>query len=223
MLNLMATHLLTRSDRRAGPTLTLHDDITLALARVHEACGIARRSFALWVASQMTGPILWIHPDWGNGHLNPDGILPFTDPARLIFVQARRTEDLLWSMEEALRSGAVPLVVAELPDPPSLTPVRRLHLAGETGGTLGRAPLGLLLTPGNGGAQGIESRWHMSPAHQGAERRWQLDRRRARTLPPKSWTATQTRARTTLTLTPGSPAQHPPPGQDFLKKSSPAP
>ena len=85
------------------------------------------------------------------------------------------------------RRPGKPLVVADLPGPPALTPVRRMHLAAETGAGLGAAPLGLLLTPGDGGAQGIETRWHMAPAHEGSRRLWQLERRRARTLPPRRW------------------------------------
>ncbi|WP_146344369.1 ImuA family protein [Phaeobacter marinintestinus] len=197
----MATHLLTRTDRRAGPHFALHDQITLAQGRVHEACGPSRRTFAMWLAGRMTGPVLWILPDWESDQLNPDGMLPFVDPARFLFVHARRADDLLWCTEEALRAGPVPLVVADLPGPPALTPVRRMHLAAETGATSGTAPLGLLLTPGDGGAQGIESRWHMAPAHQGRARTWRLERRRARTLPPKSWAATQTRPRAGLELT----------------------
>jgi protein ImuA len=77
------------------------------------------------------------------------------------------------------------LVVADLPSPPGLTPVRRLHLAAEAAGT---APLGLLLCPDIGGAAGIETRWHMAPAHEGSTApRWRLERLRARALPPKAW------------------------------------
>lgn len=188
----MTTHLLSRAPERDRPALALHSGLTLPLARVHEACGPARRSFALWLASQTKGPVLWISPAWQVDQLNPDGVFGFINPARLLFVSPARAEDLLWTSEETLRAGAVALVVADLPGAPGLTPVRRMHLAAETGASEGRcSPLGLLLTPGDGGAQGIETRWHMAPAHTGSTRRWRLDRRRARTLPPQTWTVTQ--------------------------------
>ena len=183
----MATHLLTRASERRPPQLTLTGEIALARGRVHEACGPARHTFALWLAGRGAGPVLWIAPAWETAALNPDGMAGWAAPGRFIFVHPRRGEDLLWCAEEALRAGAVPLVVAELPTPPALTPVRRLHLAAEAGTGTGAAPLGLLLTPGDGGAQGIESRWHMAPAHEGAAQRWHLERRRARTAPPKTW------------------------------------
>ncbi|MGI9368867.1 MAG: ImuA family protein [Ruegeria sp.] len=196
----MSTNLLGRKPAREAPGLALHPQITLQLARVHEACGPARRTFAMWLAGQAQGPVLWISPAWQAEQLNPDGMMPFADPARFLFVRPTRAEDLLWCVEEALRSGAVTLVVADLPGAPGLTPVRRMHLAAEQGGTMGQAPLGLLLTPGDGGAQGIETRWHMAPAHQGGDRRWTLTRRRARALPPVSWNASQTAARAGLML-----------------------
>ena len=193
----MPTHLLSRKPEREKPHLDLHRDVRLQLARVHEACGPARRSFAMWLAGRMQGPVLWISPLWEVDQPNPDGMLAFAAPARFLFARPRRAEDLLWCTEEALRAGAVPLVVADLPGAPALTPVRRMHLAAEQGGALG-----LLLTPGEGGAQGIESRWHMAAAHQGNTRAWTLSRRRARTRPPASWRAVQTRPRAGLELSP---------------------
>ncbi|MEX0284381.1 MAG: ImuA family protein [Paracoccaceae bacterium] len=198
----MTQPLLTRQAERDKPALRPHADIHLTLARVHEACGPARRTFAMWLAGQMQDTVLWIAPAWEPEQLNPDGMLAWADPARFLFVHPKRPEDVLWCMEEALRSGVVPLVVADVPGLPGLTPVRRMHLAAETGAELGNPPLGLLLTPGEGGAQGIESRWHMAGAHQDRARRWRLERRRARTQPVKAWIAEQTGARQPLSLAP---------------------
>ena len=158
--------------------------IALRPGRVHEACGPARRTFALWLAGRGRGPVLWIAPSWMPERLHGEGMRPLADPARFLFVHPRHAPDLLWCAEEALRSGAVAMVVADLPGVPGLTPVRRLQLAAEASGA---APLGLLLTPGDGGARGVESRWHMAPAHEGRRARWWLERRRDRTAPPCRW------------------------------------
>lgn len=189
---MVVTHpLLGRRPARDVPELPLLPgcaEVALAQGRVHEASGPARRSFAVWLAARTSGPILWIAPSWGTETLNTDGLSDWMDPARLIFVAPRRAEDLLWTMEEVLRSGAVSLCVADLPALPSLTQVRRMHLAAETGASEGKhVPLGLLLTPGVGGAPGVETRWHMVPNHNEGEDHWQLERLRARTAPPKTW------------------------------------
>lgn len=153
----------------------------LAPGRVHEICGPARRTLAAMVAGRTAGPVLWVLPGWAAERPMPAGLAAWLDPGRLILAGGRRAEDLLWAAEEALRSGAVPLVVAELAAPPGLTAVRRLHLAAEAGGGAGT---GLLLTPEDGGAAGVESRWHMAPAPDGG---WRLARLRARTAPRAAW------------------------------------
>ncbi len=193
MSEAFAPHLLTQghrrrsSDQRRGQQFL--GDLTLAPGRVHEFCGTARRTLALTLGREMTGPVFWIRPAWTAEALNPVAVTRFLNPGRLTFMTPCRAEDLLWTMEEALRSGAVPLVVADLPGPPALTPVRRLHLAAETGAAEGdHAPIGLILTPGSGGAQGIESRWAFHPTHK-ADRSssWRLSRLRARTQPESHW------------------------------------
>lgn len=186
-----AAHLLTRQSHRSrgAAPLTFLGDLTLARARVHELCGTARMTLAMVIAQAMEGPVFWIRPSWMPGRLNPDGMLRFVDPSRFIFITPKRPEDLLWTGEEVLRSGIVPLTIMDLPGPPGLTAIRRLHLAAETGAELNRtAPIGLILSPGEGGAPGVESRWAMIPTHPDARgERWRLERRRARVAPEKSW------------------------------------
>ncbi|MBU2942159.1 hypothetical protein Q8W25_07065 [Shimia thalassica] len=184
----MTTHLLGRKTHRDGPDLSLGPDIDLPLARLHEACGAARRIFALWLAYRLEGPVFWISPRWLPEQLHPEGVVPFIEPERLILVKADKPEDLLACMEESLRAGHVPLVVADIPAPPSLTAVRRLHLAAETGAEATRAaPLGVILTPGEGGAMGVEARWRMEPRFDPDTPSWELTRLRARTAPVKRW------------------------------------
>jgi protein ImuA len=181
--------LQTRAVAAADP-LVLASGVALARARAHEVAGPARVAFALGVAARLAGPVLWLQPSWSSERLMGDGIRDLLDPGRLVFGRARTPQELLWAAEEALRTGLVPLVVVELPAPPALTPVRRLHLAAEAGADQAEAPLALLLTPGDGGAPGVETRWHITPtpgwARDGAPR-WRLTRSRARMAPEQSW------------------------------------
>lgn len=182
--------LLSRRPARKGPTVPLFPppDFHLAQARVHEACGLARRTLALWIAARMEGPVIWVSPSWTQEQLHCDGVAQWIDPARLTFVQPRRPDDVFWTMEEVLRSGTIALAVADLPGLPGLTQVRRMHLAAENGAGAGRyAPMGLLLTPGAGGAAGVETRWQLSPAHARGPDGWRLERLRARAAPQKGW------------------------------------
>ncbi len=184
-------------------TLPFLPQAALARGRVHEICGPARRSLALWIAGQTQGPVIWIHAAWQTERLNPDGLHRFIDPARLLCISPDRPQDILWTMEEVLRCGCAPLVVADLGAPPALTPVRRLHLAAGTPEPAA-APLGLLLCPGDGGAPGVENRWHFAPVHAPGRQLWRLDRRRARTEPPRVWDIAQTRPRGAPVVVPGS-------------------
>jgi protein ImuA len=180
--------LLRRKHHDERPKLTLKDDVRLTFARAHEVCGNARRTFAFWTGGHTKGPVLWIRAGWIPDQPSPEGVLTWMEPGRLMLARCRRPEDLLWSTEEALRSGAVQLVVADLPAPPHLTAIRRLHLAAETGAKEGDfAPIGLILTPGDGGAPGVETRWHMAANHDGERTAWHLHSRRARNDAPKSW------------------------------------
>ncbi|GAA3869873.1 hypothetical protein [Celeribacter arenosi] len=202
----MPQQLLTKGGRPATrrPPLSVIGEMRLADTRAHEICGHSRRTLAALVAAKLAettnGPMIWITPAWWPERVNGDGLFGLVDPGRFIFVHPTRPEDLLWGMEEALRSGTVPLVICDVTDPPSLTPVRRLHLAAQTGAAQGAyRPLGLLLTTVGGGAAGVESRWALNPAHlTEAQPRWRLERLRDRTAPPASWHLTRHRGEVTL-------------------------
>lgn len=182
---------------RPWPDQTLIGELALARGRLHEFCGPARAMLAAWVMRQSQGTVIWAFPGWQAERIFAPGLAHHADPGRVIFVRARRPEDILWAMEEALRSGVAPLVVGEVLVPPALTPVRRLHLAAEAGAERARhagglPPLALVLTPGDGGAQGVESRWHLQAIPSGStlyepRQAWKLTRTRARMAPVASW------------------------------------
>ena len=187
----MTAQPLSRHTHRVTPALPVLPDVILPLKRLHEVCGPARHSFAMLVAAATKGPVYWVAPSWHVDRLNPDGMVHFTNPGRFTFLTPKRPEDVLWTLEEVLRNGSVPLVIGDIPGPPNLTAVRRLHLAAETGAGQGHCtPLGLILTPGDGGAAGVETRWYMTPAHTPGTHAWRLERRRARTAPAKHWQMT---------------------------------
>ncbi|MEM9343126.1 MAG: hypothetical protein AAGA87_08785 [Pseudomonadota bacterium] len=203
-------HLLTRTSHRTRghDGIAFLGELSLAKARVHEFCGTARRTLALSVARAMQGQIFWIRPGWAVEHLNGAALPPWIDPGRVITLSPRRPEDLLWTMEEALRAGVVPLVVGDISGPPGLTAVRRLHLAAETGAAEGDvAPVGILLTATGEGAPGVETRWRLTPNHgANGHSAWRLDRLRARTLPPATWQVAKT-GNGTLTLSKATAAE----------------
>ncbi|THD84701.1 hypothetical protein E7811_02910 [Aliigemmobacter aestuarii] len=203
----MTTRLLDPRGRpaRPEPSVALPGGMTLVRGRVHEFCGLSRRSLAAMALAATDGPVLWLHSAWQPDRICPDGLCGMAEPSRLILGLARRPEDLLWSAEEALRADALAVVVIDADRVPGLTAVRRLHLAAGGEGHLRRrvAPLCLLLLPGDGGAPGVETRWHMAPAPGEGPGlasqvlppgRWRLERRRARMDPPAAWALAETEA-----------------------------
>ena len=176
-----------RSHLRSS-SLSVFKDVALRVGRVHELCGPARRTLAAIIASRTTGPVFWITPSWQTDHLHLPAIARFFNPGRLTMLHPDRVNEFLWTMETTLRDGAVPLVIGDFHAPVELTPVRRLHLAAEAAlEERMRHVIGLLLTPGDGGSPGVETRWHLSGRHGTDGHRWHLERRRARMEPPKAW------------------------------------
>lgn len=195
----------------AADAVTLAPGVVLARGRAHEVAGASRIALALITATRLDGPVVWIEPARGGDRLAGDGLRALVDPCRLLIGRGRAVPEQFWAAEEALRSGVVPLVVLDLPVVPAMTPVRRLHLAAESGAAAGRAPLALLLTPGAGGASGVETRWRFDPVPGWARdgnARWRLTRLRARLAPEATWEAGLVRGG--LRLGPAGPPGEPP-------------
>ncbi|MFN7003411.1 MAG: hypothetical protein ACK4NW_08265 [Roseinatronobacter sp.] len=184
------------------PVTDLGTVLTLQQGRAHEFCGAARRVLAVWTLAQSAPDQmhLWIRMRWGRDRLFPQGLGDWLCPSRLITLDAARDAEMLACAEEALRSGAVASVTLEMAAPPALTPLRRLHLAAESGlarrQTRSRSAglLALVLTPGDGGTPGVESRWQLVPCPapnppriNPVQPRWRLRRLRARMAPPAAW------------------------------------
>lgn len=80
------------------------------------------------------------------------------EPARLLLVEAARQNDVLWTLEESIRSGSISLAIG-ISGGLGLTPSRRLSLATEAG----RTPC-LLLTPPESSATASLTRWRIARA-----------------------------------------------------------
>lgn len=79
------------------------------------------------------------------------------DPGALILVEAGRTADLLWAMEEGLKSRSLLLAIGFV-DSLQPVPARRLSLAAEAGAT----PVLLLTHPAHAPAAATATRWRIS-------------------------------------------------------------
>lgn len=156
------------------------DPFTLRPARVHEAEGRGRRSFALFQAARHPGSLVWILPS----HIPELPMLrgmPSGVGERLHLFRPHGETDLLWCVEEALRAAPVSLVMAEPQEPMSLTAGRRLQLAAEAGRTTG-----LMLIRAGAGSNATETRWHCdpvaSPAADSTLHQWDLKKNKQGTL-----------------------------------------
>jgi protein ImuA len=118
----------------------------LALAALHEIAGsggeeedgAVAAAFLAGILARLKPrlPVLWC---LGEGDLYAPGLAAFGFyPRRLILARARRPSEMLWAMEEGLRSATLAAVVGEVEEL-SLAASRRLLLAAEGSGVTGFA------------------------------------------------------------------------------------
>ena len=109
------------------PVAALHE----VLAR-HKTAASGFCAVLLARLAKSTGTVLWCRR--GRGLYGP-GLSAFgLAPERLILVRAHTDTDILWVLEEGLRSGSLAAVLGET-DAITATAARRLQLAAESGGT----------------------------------------------------------------------------------------
>lgn len=151
--------------------------------RAHEIFGPGRYAFAAMMAGQLDGPILWIRPRWHSEQLHPLGLAPFYDPARAIMVKCKDHFEIMGTAEDALRSGAVSFVVAELPEALDFRQGRRLQLAAKDGNIPG-----LFMINEGAGNNAAHTRWQCTPKFDSSDstlQRWSLIKNKIGTL--SSW------------------------------------
>lgn len=123
---------------------------------------------------------MWVREAWRSDSINPQGAAAFVNPDDLLVARAKDQTELLAVAEEALRSGAVDLVVLEVSKAVDLTAGRRLQLAAETG-----KATALAIIPEGMGSNAAESRWHCTPVFDPEDstlQRWQLIKNKSGTL-----------------------------------------
>jgi protein ImuA len=134
-------------------------------------------------------PVLWClqRPD-----LHAPGLaLAGLDAGRLMLLRARQERDLLWAMEEGLRSRALAAVVGEV-EALSTAASRRLQLAAESTGVTGFV---LHRSAGNPAASAAVTRWRVAAlpsmpvaGEPGIGRpRWRVELLRCRGGMPAAW------------------------------------
>jgi protein ImuA len=153
---------------------------------VHEFFGGAAAVFAILLATRLEGQVLWCIEDTQRDDPYGPGLSALgLEPARLTLARCRNLKEMLWVMEEGLRSTAPVIVIAEPKADIGLVESRRLQLAAEAGGTLG-----LILREndrsGRLAPSALASRWQVDPLPGGG---WDVVLRRCRgtTVSDNEW------------------------------------
>ncbi|HXD77810.1 MAG TPA: hypothetical protein VN616_08370 [Puia sp.] len=134
------------------------------------------------------GACIWIGRDRA---IFPPGLAAFgVDADKVIFIRARRDKELLWIMEEALKSEGLSAVVGEIRDV-GLIASRRLQLAVEQSRVTGFL---LRDSPRNRNPIATVARWRITPAASEIGElpgvghcRWNVELLRVRNGQPGNW------------------------------------
>jgi len=134
--------------------------------------------------------VLWCR--WRHDLYGPGLAAMGLDPSRLVLVRGRRDTDILWAMEEGLRSGVPAAVIGDAATPAPIA-LRRLQLAAETGGVTGFLMQAALRA--EHGASPAMTRWRVTPLPGGFSGgftdpltpRWRLELLRCRGGRPGAW------------------------------------
>lgn len=167
--------------------------------KIHECCGPAKIRIAIMIAATTKGQIIWIRPSWEITTLNIDGISNWFSPERLLLINAKNKTELLYCTEEVLRSGVASVTIVDLPEIPNQITMHRFRIALKKGmaSIQSKSGIVLILTPKDGGTNGVESRWlalalpswYESKKNLNVElkQRWLFFRSYSRTDPPAKW------------------------------------
>ena len=159
---------------------SLDDVFPLVAGRAHEVSGAGSYAFAAMLAGQLGGAILWIQSRWQSEGLHPFGLKAFYNPARAVIVKCKDQFEILGAAEDALRSGATSLVIAELAETIDFRQGRRLQLAASEG----KVP-GLFIVRHDAANNAVHTRWHCTPIFDGKDsthQRWSLIKNKIGTL-----------------------------------------
>ncbi|MEM9357883.1 MAG: hypothetical protein AAGB04_16900, partial [Pseudomonadota bacterium] len=137
-------------------------------ARLFLLALLNRRFAALGAEAQQSGPgILWCWPrimaqEFGDlydpGLEAPGPGVPGIKSTSITIVEPARSQDVLWAMEEGLKSNALACVVGVLDDV-DLTPARRLALVAQTH----NVPALILTNPRTPPMAATATRWRVAP------------------------------------------------------------
>lgn len=158
----LALHLGSALDAMLGGGLAFGALHEVAPAQPRDAGAAAGFALALATLARGARPLVWVQTDFARaeaGALYGPGLELFGfSQSRLLMVTVPRAVDVLWAMEEALRSHV--MTVGEVSDDINdMTATRRLSLTARDGGGLG-----LILRPHLANASAATTRWEIAAA-----------------------------------------------------------